>query len=232
MKTRMFALLSMLVLVVAACGGSTPAASESAAADYKACASFDTGGLGDKGFNDLAKKGLEDAAAAGFDTAYAENAGASDYESNIQRLIDEGCQSIVVVGFTQAGAAVAATKANPEVAFALIDGTWNPLGDDYTEGTADDNGAYPANFTGITFNVNESGMLAGYLAAGMSKTGTVCTYGGGQFAGVTYFMDGLDAGIAYYNEKNSASVELLKLTGIQFVGIGMAFFSAGILSLV
>ncbi len=211
MKTRMFALLTILALLVAACGGSTatsPAASESAAA-YKACVAFDTGGLGDKGFNDLAKKGLDDAAAAGFDTAYAEAAGASDYEANIQRLIDEGCNSIAVVGFTQTGAAVAATKANPDVAFALIDGTWNPLGDDYTDGTADDNGAYPANFTGITFNVNESGMLAGYLAAGMSKTGKVCTYGGGQFPGVTYFMDGLDAGIAYYNEKNATAVKLL-----------------------
>ena len=60
----------------------------------------------------------------------------SRYESNIQRLIDEGCNSIAVVGFTQTGAAVAATKANPEIAFALIDGSWNSLGDDYTEGTA------------------------------------------------------------------------------------------------
>ena len=37
------------------------------AAAYKACVAFDTGGLGDKGFNDLAKKGLEDAKAAGYD---------------------------------------------------------------------------------------------------------------------------------------------------------------------
>src|SRR5262249_10955202 len=35
------------------------------AAKYKACVAFDTGGLGDKGFNDLAKKGLDDAGAAG-----------------------------------------------------------------------------------------------------------------------------------------------------------------------
>ena len=32
--------------------------------DWTACVAFDTGGLGDKGFNDLAKKGLEDAGCA------------------------------------------------------------------------------------------------------------------------------------------------------------------------
>ena len=40
-----------------------------------ACVAFDTGGLGDKGFNDLAKKGLDDAAAAGFKTTSAEAPG-------------------------------------------------------------------------------------------------------------------------------------------------------------
>ena len=37
-------------------------------------------------------------------------------------------------------------------------------------------------------------MLAGYLAAGWSKTGKIGTYGGQQFPGVTRFMDGLYAG--------------------------------------
>ena len=65
-------------------------------------------------------------------------------------------------------------------------------------------------------------MLAGYLAAGFSKTGKIGTYGGQQFPGVTRFMDGLYAGIKYYNEKHGTTVQLLgwdaaKQTGT-FVG--------------
>lgn len=222
MKKRMLSLVAILALIAGACGGSTPSepvASEDAATiDYKVCVAFDTGGLGDKGFNDLAKKGLDDAKALGFQTDYSEAADTADYEPNIERLVDEGCQAISVVGFTQGGAVTAAAKAYPDIAFSLVDGTWNPLGDDYTPDTADDNGPYPANFTGITFNVQESGMLAGYLAAGMTKSGKVCTYGGGDFPGVTYFMDGLDAGIAYFNEKNGTSVELLGWSAADHTG--------------
>src|SRR6188474_2501374 len=61
---------------------STAPESSAPAVDYsgfKACVAFDTGGLGDKGFNDLAKKGLDDAKALGFQVAYSEAQGATDY---------------------------------------------------------------------------------------------------------------------------------------------------------
>ena len=47
----------------------------------------------------------------------------------------------------------------------------------------------PANFTGLDFQIDEAATLAGYLAAGFSKT-VVGTYGGEQYPGVTRFMDG------------------------------------------
>jgi basic membrane protein A len=118
---RLLSLGATAAILIAACssGGAAPsassaapsesaAASESASAsasagggskDYTACVAFDTGGLGDKNFNDLAKKGLEDAAAAGYTTFFSEAQGATDYAANIQRLVDQGCQSIVTVGF-------------------------------------------------------------------------------------------------------------------------------------
>ena len=221
---RLIALGAASAILIAACGGSAattapattapattaPAttAPESTAPEYKACVAFDTGGLGDKGFNDLAKKGLEDAAAAGFKTAYAEAQGATDYAANIQRLIDEGCNTIITVGFTQAQATIDATLANPDVAFGQVDATWNEAGADYTMGTADDM-PFPANFTGLDFQIDEAGTLAGYLAAGFSKSKIIGTYGGAQFPGVTRFMDGLYAGIKIYNGKKDASVKLL-----------------------
>jgi basic membrane protein A len=179
--------------------GSASAAPSAAAVDWTACVAFDTGGLGDKGFNDLAKKGLEDAAAMGYTTFFSEAQGATDYAANITRLLDQGCQSIITVGFNQAQATIEATKANPDIAFAQVDAVWDETA----------NGPTPANFSGLDFQIDEAAMLAGYLAAGFSKSGKVGTYGGQQFPGVTRFMDGLYAGIKYHNEKKGTNVELL-----------------------
>ena len=194
---------------------SAPAESSAPAVDYsgyKACVAFDTGGLGDKGFNDLAKKGLDDAKTAGFQTAYSEAQGATDYAANIQRLIDEGCNSIITVGFNQAQATVEAVKANTDIAFGQVDAVWD-------EAT---NGPTPANFSGLDFQIDEAATLACYVAAGVSKSGVIGTYGGQQFAGVTRFMDGYYAGIALYNKAHGTTAKLLgwdaaKQTGT-FVG--------------
>ena len=184
------------------------APSGGAAIDYIACVAFDTGGLGDRGFNDLAKKGLEDAKAAGYTTFFAEAQGATDFAANIQRLIDQDCQTIVTVGFAQQQATIDATLANPDVSFAQVDATWNVDGADFTAGTADDM-PFPPNFTGLDFQIDEAATLAGYLAAGFSKSGKIGTYGGQQFPGVTRFMDGLYAGIKIHNERKGTAVELL-----------------------
>ncbi len=224
------ALGAAAVMLLAACSGSTaspapaseaptgsgqasgPAASKSPIIDYKACASFDASGLGDKGFNDLAQKGLQDAKAAGFQTAYTEAKGSTDYVANIQRLMDDGCQAIVVVGTEQTQAAVEATLANPDIAFSQVDATWDETA----------NGPTPANFTGLDFQIDEAATLAGYLAAGFSQSKIVGTYGGEQYPGVTRFMDGYYAGIKIYNERKGAAAKLLgwdakKQTGT-FVG--------------
>jgi basic membrane protein A and related proteins len=185
-----------------------PSAAPSAAVDYTACVAFDTGGLGDKGFNDLAKKGLEDAAALGYKTYFSEAQGATDYASNIQRLIDQGCQTIVTVGFNQTQATSDATLANPDISFAQVDATWDTSGADKAFGTADDT-EIPANFTGLDFQIDEAATLAGYLAAGFSESGKIGTYGGQQFPGVTRFMDGYYAGIKIHNEKKGTTAELL-----------------------
>jgi len=235
---RLFALVAASAIILAACGGSAatpapatdtppatdaPAATEAAAteapaateepmAEYKACVAFDVGGLGDKGFNDLALKGLKDAEAAGFTIAYSEAQGDTDYAANIQRLIDEGCQSVITVGFLQGTATAEAALANPDIAFGQVDATWD-------EAT---NGPTPANYTGLDFQIDEAAALAGYLGAGFSKSGVLATYGGMQFPGVTRFMDGLVEGANIYNEQNGTAVKVLgwdaaKQTGT-FVG--------------
>jgi basic membrane protein A len=234
---RLLGLGASAALIIAACGpsagsstapttgaASTPAGSAAApstapttagsAKKTVACVAFDTGGLGDKGFNDLAKKGLDDAKAAGYETASAEAQGSTDYERNIQSLIDAGCKTIVTVGFLQSSATAKATLANPTIAFAQVDATWNSAGDDFTPGTADDPPpGVPANFTGLDYQVDQAAMLAGYLAGGWSKTGKIGTFGGLAFPGVTRFMDGLYAGIQYYNQQKGTDVELFGWDG-------------------
>jgi basic membrane protein A len=51
--------------------------------------------------------------------------------------------------------------------------------------------------------------MAGYLAAGMSKTKTVATYGGIALPTVTIFMDAYARGVAYWNQKKGDKVKVL-----------------------
>jgi basic membrane protein A len=226
---RLLGLIASAALIFAACGPGTsastaPEATQSTATEVPsevpattaakpvACVAFDTGGLGDKGFNDLAKKGLEDAGTAGFTTYFSEAQGATDYANNIQTLVDKGCQAIVTVGFLQSQATADAAKANPTIAFAQVDTAWNKCGPDFVCGNADDT-PQPANFTGLDYQVDQASMLAGYLAAGWTKTGKIGTYGGLAFPGVTRFMDGLWAGVQYYNQQKGKSVSVLGWDG-------------------
>ena len=78
--------------------------------------------------------------------------------------------------------------------------------------TADDT-PHPANFTGLDYHIDEAAMLAGYLAGSWSETGKIGTYGGQQFPGVTRFMDGLYAGVAYHNEQKDTTAEVLGWDG-------------------
>ena len=203
MKTRMFALLTVLALLAAACGGSTASPSASAdagKADYKACLSLDTGGPADKNFNQSAYEGLEALKAEGFQTAYTTAVDDSSYAPNIQQLIDQNCNTVIAVGYNQGTAlqAAALDAANADIAFGWVDATW-----------ALEDGTIPANFTGIDFQIDEASMLAAYLAAGISKTHVIATYGGAPYPGVTKFMDGWVAGAKYYADKKGVATDVL-----------------------
>jgi len=205
MKTRMFALLTVLVLVIAACGNSAESASPSASVDagkgdYKACLSLDTGGPADKNFNQSAYEGLQALEADGFQIAYTTAVDDSSYAPNIQQLIDQGCNTVIAVGYNQGTALQAAVvdAANADIAFGWVDATW-----------ALEDGTIPANFTGIDFQIDEASMLAAYLAAGISKTKSIATYGGAPYPGVTKFMDGWVAGANYYAEKKGEAIKVL-----------------------
>jgi len=164
-------------------------------AAVKACEVTDTGGVDDKSFNATAWKGVTDAVAElGIEGKYLESSQQTDYEKNINAFIEEGCDLIVTVGFLLGDATKAAAEANPDQNFAIVDFTYDP--------------AYP-NVRGSQYQIHQATFLAGYLAAGMTESGTVGTYGGLQIPPVTAFMDGFVLGVEKYNEVHGTDVQVL-----------------------
>ena len=179
------------------------AMSESAAAMVKACQVTDVGGVDDKGFNQKAFKGVEDAAAQlGVEAAVLESQAETDYATNIQSFIDQGCNIIITVGFLLGDATKEAANANPDTPFSIVDFAYGE-NEDGTPAITNNN------VLGQVFNTDEAAFLAGYLAAGMTKTGKVGTFGGVNIPPVTIFMDGYYNGVQKYNADNGTKVEVL-----------------------
>src|SRR5581483_9265078 len=74
---------------------------------------------------------------------------------------------------------------------------------------------------------NQAAFLAGYLAAGMSKTGVLGTFGGINIGGpVTDFMDGFVWGAEYYNKQKGAKVKVLGWDPAKKDGVFVGDFSS------
>ena len=163
-----------------------------------ACQVTDTGGIDDKSFNQTAFKGITDAVDAGIadpESDYLESQAETDYGPNIQSWLDQGCDLVITVGFLLGTATQEAAAANPDQPFLILDNAYDP--------------PIP-NVRGAVFGTTDAAFLAGYLAAGVSQTGVVATYGGIQIpCGVTCFMDGFVYGVRYYNQENGADVQVL-----------------------
>jgi basic membrane protein A and related proteins len=176
--------------------GSAGASASGAA--FKACMVSDSGGFDDKGFNQTSYKGLTDAKTElGIETGQVESQSAADFAKNIQSMVDADCNIVVTVGFLLGDDTLAAAKKNPDVKFAIVDNN--------------DPKTYPAvkNLKPLLFNTAQSSFLAGYLAAGMSKTKKLGTFGGAKIPTVTIFMDGFSQGVDYYNKQKGTDVQLL-----------------------
>ena len=88
----------------------------------------------------------------------------------------------------------AAAKQYPDVKFAIVDYAYD---------------APESNLKGLVFNTGEPSFMAGYVAAALSQTGKVGTFGGSKIPSVTAFMTGYAQGVAYYNEAKSKKVQVL-----------------------
>jgi basic membrane protein A len=192
------AIVGVLMLAVAACGSkptTSSSGSTTANKDFKACMVSDSGGFDDKSFNQTSYKGLQDAVKErGLTEVKAESKSDNDYTTNMTAMVNAKCNVIVAVGFKLEDATEAAAKANPDIKFAIVDSApKTPI----------------ANLKPLLFNTAQSSFQAGYLAAAMTQSGKVGTFGGLNIPTVTIFMDGFAEGVRYYNQQKGKNVTVL-----------------------
>ncbi len=183
-------LLLVTILVITACA---PAAEE-VGESLKACLVTDAAGIGDKSFNDAIWMGLESAVADfGIEANYIESKSADDYAPNLEACVDTEADVIVCVGFMMADACDVSVQANPDINYIGVDINW----------------LFYDNFLGVDAYMDQSTFQAGYLAAGMTTTGTVATYTGFFGPVVQIFMDGFYNGVQEYNKVHDTDVAVL-----------------------
>jgi len=204
--TKLVAAAGIVTLALAGCGGGTTSngggtTSEAKdASTFKACAVSDAGGWDDKSFNESAYNGLTAARDnLGIQINTAESSSDTDFVPNVEAMVSDGCTLIIGVGFNLEQAIHKSAEQNTDLHYALVDSSFT----DGQETVTLDNGRP------LLFNTAEAAFLAGYAAAGMTKTGKVATFGGMKIPSVTVFMDGFVDGVDAYNKAKGTSVQVL-----------------------
>jgi basic membrane protein A len=166
----------------------------SSAKQVTACMVLDTGGVDDHSFNQSSWAGLQAAAKAdsNIKISYVSSNSQNDYTPNLTTETNKGCTTVIAVGGLMSSAVAKIAKANPKQHYAEID--------------APSSGP---NVYGLQYNTAQGAFLGGYLAAAMSKTGKVGTFGGLNIPPVTIYMDGFWEGVQYFNKKNHKDVKVL-----------------------
>ena len=177
-------------------GSSSPSTQDTAAAggSLKACMVLDVGGVDDHSFNQSSWGGLQAANKANpnIKISYVPSSSQNDYTPNLTAETNKGCDTVIAVGGLMTDAVTKIAKKNPNQQYAQIDSA-----------------SSGKNVYGLQYNTAQGGFLGGYLAAGMSKTGKVATYGGLNIPPVTIYMDGFWEGVQYYNSQNKKNVQVL-----------------------
>lgn len=164
----------------------------------------DGGHINDNGFNQDAWNGVQLAVnKLGAFGQFTETSNPADFLKNIAQFGDSRFDVIITVGFTMTDATTQAAQKYPDVRFIAID--------QYQ--------AQPSpNVIGLTFPEDQSGFLAGALAAQMSKTGkigavlgpdyvpAVWRFGEGYKAGASYARPGIQVNLVYQNNASSDKV--------------------------
>src|SRR5581483_10273878 len=137
---------------------STTQSSSASGNSMDACMVLDTGGIDDHSFNQTSYAGMQAAAKANpnIKISYVPSNSGNDYTPNLKAEVGKGCNPVIAVGGLMENNVKAIAKAHPTVHFAEVDAP-----------------STGKNVYGMQFNTAQGAFLGGYLAAGMTKTGTV-----------------------------------------------------------
>ncbi len=182
------AIMLVAAAILSACGGG---ASDDCASEDVVCIGLvtDVGEVDDKSFNQSAWEGAQAAGEnlGAVKVEYIETKDAKDYGPNLQLFLDQGYDVIVTVGFAMGEATLEAAGNNPNTYFIGVDQF-------YDASTA------PSNVVGLVFHEDQSGFLAGALAAMLNESGTIAgVYGTDLIPAVVAFNEGYQAGALYIN---------------------------------
>lgn len=146
----------------------------------------DVGQIDDKSFNQSAWEGVLAAEEAlGAQVDFIETRDATDYAENIGLFIGQDYDVIVTVGFALGEATAQAAAENPDIAFIGVD-----------QFQVEE----VPNLTGLVFNEDQAGYLAGALAAMMSESGTIAAVLGTDLVPpVVAFKEGFENGAEAMN---------------------------------
>jgi basic membrane protein A and related proteins len=194
------ALLLIVSLVIGACAAPAPPVQQGGEAaqdvqpveeisEFKVGLVTDVGRVNDRSFNQSAWEGVLQAAEilglSEDNVKYIETMDAKDYADNMQQFIDAEYNVIVTVGFALGEATIEAAEENPDIDF---------IGVDQFQGET------VPNVAGLVFHEDQSGFLAGALAAQLTDTDIIAAVLGTDLVPpVVAFKEGYEAGARYIN---------------------------------
>jgi basic membrane protein A and related proteins len=165
--------------------------------NFKACLVVGGTTVNDKSFAQATWEGLQMAhSKLGVTVKYVTSNSPNDYQPNMEAMYSQHCNLIYTIGFDFGDTTAAAAKAHPDQKYAIEDYSYSPPSSE-------------PNVQQIIFQTDQAAFLAGYVSAGVTKTGKLGTYGGQKFPTVTIFMNGFEEGMNYYNHVHKAHVQLL-----------------------
>ena len=163
--------------------------------NFLVCQITDNGSIASSPFLETAFIGLGKAEnELGVRIAVLESNDQDQYEMNLNQFIDMNCNLIISVGYMLGDITIQFAESHPDKKFSIID--------------FQENNDLP-NLKNQVYQIDQASFLAGYLAAAMTETGKVATYGGMPIPPVEMFMDGFARGVLFYNERKAQNVQLI-----------------------
>jgi basic membrane protein A and related proteins len=187
--------IAVALAVVGATYGLVHAVSGASPTPLTGCEVTSNPPLNDRSFNQAVDDGITAASTKWGTGAQAKvSTTEQQWKRNVSDFVRQRCGLIVTFSTIAGRDTVAAAKANPHQRFAIADAAG-------VQGTA--------NLLNIQFKSEQAAFLAGYLAAGVTTTHKVGTFGGIPLPPVIALMDGFAAGVLDYNRVHGTNVQLV-----------------------